>query len=309
MKRELKAALGATALLAGAASVALVGGATTSSAAGTPSSAYGLALTIAGNSVIPQTPSVVSNDGVTKTDSLVGLPANPVVSGGIVNATAGDAAAKSSVTDLAVGDGLLAQLPAALTTQLGTVCTQLSSALLPATGPVNDAVVNSLLPQLGALLDQVAAGAAGSPIDLGALGALDLSQLTAVQLDGLCDVLSGTLNVVDADTVIAECTGTTGKTTITDLSALGLPVNVGVNQVNQKVEIPGVLTLTINEQRTNADGTFTVNALHLNLLGQVDLVVASATCGDFIPDGGPTSIPTAPAPAPKPIKTNVPVTG
>lgn len=307
MKRELKAALGATALLAGAASIALVGGATTSTAAGTPSSAYGLALTIAGNSVIPQTPSVVSNDGVTKTDSLIALPANPVVSGGVVNVSAGDAAAKSSVTDLGVGVGLLSQLPAELTTQLDSVCGQLNDALSAATDPLNDAVVNSLLPALTTTLDQIAASTADSPIDLGALGALDISQLTALQLDGLCDVLAGNLEVVGADAVVAECTGTTGKTTITDLSALGLPVDIGVNEVNKKVEIPGVLTLTINEQRTNADGTFTVNALHVNLLGQVDLVVASATCGDFIPDGGPT--PTAPAPAPKPIKTNVPVTG
>lgn len=304
--RTLASAAGALALVTGAASLTLLGGGT-ASAAGEPSSAFGLELSIADNAILgADTIAVESTDGTLVTDSLIGLPDNPVASGGVVNVSAENGKASASVTDLGVGDGLLAALPAQITDALGDVCGQLSDALDPLTGAINDALLGQLLPTLGDVLDQIADATQDTPLDLGLLGALNLSELTDLQLDGLCSVLSGDDQLVGAGAVIAECTGDTGTTTITDLSALGLPVDIDVSEPNASVEIPGVLTLTANRQTSNADGTFTVDALYLNLLGQIELTVASATCGEVTSDGGtdPTDAPT-----PTPVETNVPVTG
>lgn len=303
--RLVAPAAGALLLVSGVASVALLGG-STASAAGVPSSAFGITLSIGGNEVIPPTPSVTSSDGALVTESVVGLPENPVLSGGVLNASAENGAASASVTDLAVGDGLLAQLPAELTTALEAACSQLAAGLDPATGAIDDNVLDAALPGLDDALQQIADGAADSPLDLSALGTLDITQLTDLQLTGLCAVLAGDTAAVSADTVVAECTGDTGTTTIADLAALGLPVDIDTSAPNGKVEIPQVLTLTVNEQINNADGTFTVNALHLNLFGQVDLIVSSATCGEVTSDApaNPTD-----APPPSPVESHAPVTG
>ncbi|NYI43180.1 hypothetical protein BJ993_000260 [Nocardioides aromaticivorans] len=304
--RTLASAAGAVVLVTGAASFAVLGGGT-ATAAGEPSSAYGIALSIADNAVIGEdTIAVESTDGTLVKDSLIGLPDNPVASGGVINVSAENGKASSSVTDLGVGDGLLAQLPAELTGPLGDACDQIAGALDPVTGQINDALLGTLLPQIGDLLDDISDATDGTPLDLSLLGALDLSELTDLQLGGLCDVLAGDDQLVGADAVIAECTGDTGTTTITDLSALGLPVDIDVDEPNAKVEIPGLLTITANEQISNADGTFTVNALHVNLLGQVDLVVASATCGEVTSD---EETDPSDAPTPTPVESHVPVTG
>ncbi len=306
--RTLASAAGALALVTGAASLTLLGGGT-ASAAGSPSSAFGIELLIADNAVLAaDTIAVESTDGKPVTDSLVALPDNPLVSGGIVNVSAQNGKASSSVTDLGVGDGLLAQLPAELTGPLGDACDQLSAGLDPVTGAINDALLEQVLPGLSGLLDQIADSTADTPLDLSLLGALDLSELTDLQLNGLCEVLAGDAQVIGADAVIAECNGDTGTTTITDLTALGLPVDIDVDEPNASIEIPGLLTITANRQTDNADGTFTVDALYVELLGEVQLTVASATCGEVTGDTDPEGDPSD-APTPTPIETNVPVTG
>jgi hypothetical protein len=309
-KRQLAPVAGALLLVTGAASVALIGGGGAATAAGVPSSAFGVTLSIADNEVIPPTPSVTSTDGALVTDSVVGLPENPVLSGGVLNASAQNGAATASVTDLAVGDGLLAQLPPELTTALSDACNQLAAGLDPVTGAIDDQVLDTALPGLDDALQQIADGAADSPLDLSALGTLDLTELTDLQLTGLCEVLAGNTAAVSADTVVAQCTGDTGTTTIAGLEALGLPVDIDTSAPNGKLEIPQVLTLTVNEQMANADGTFTVNALHLNLFGQIDLIVSSATCGEVTRDAPPPNVPDeSDAPAPDPVESHVPVTG
>lgn len=307
MKRHLGFAAGALSLVVAGATVTLVGGASSSQAAETPSSAYGLELTAAGNSVVPKTPAVTSTDGKPVSDSVVALPDNPIASGGVITANAQNDAASAAVTDLGVGDGLLAQLPSALTDQLGSVCDQVSTALQPVTGPVNDAL-GSLTGQLDGLLGQVADATSGSGLDLSLLGSLDITKLTAVQLDGLCNVLSGDAKLVGAGTVEASCNGHTGTANVADLTALGLPVDIDFSQPNSKVSIPGLLTITGNRQTENADGTFTVDALVVNLLDQINLTVSSATCGHVTSRQPPTEPPN-PAPTPTPIHTQAPVTG
>ncbi|TWG96260.1 hypothetical protein L615_004400000240 [Nocardioides sp. J9] len=305
--RTLASAAGAVVLVTGAASFAVLGGGT-ATAAGQPSSAYGLSLSIAGNAVIGEdTVQVESTDGSLVEDELIGLPDNPVASGGVITVSAKNGNARAAVTDLGVGDGLLSALPSELTSQLGSACDTLVGALDPLTGAIDDTLLGTLLPQIGGLLDQIADATDGTPLDLSLLGALNLSELTSLQLGGLCDVLRGDDQLVGADAVVAECNGDTGTTTVTDISALGLPLDIDVDEPNAKVEIPGLLTVTANEQVANADGTFTVNALHVNLLGQVDLVIASATCGEVIndvDDPGPSD-----APSPTPVESHVPVTG
>ncbi|TNM41255.1 hypothetical protein FHP29_09685 [Nocardioides albidus] len=311
-KRHLAPVAGALLLMAGAATSAalLTGGSAT--AAGVPSSAFGIELSIAGNGVIPRTPAVSSTDGSLKSDSLIGLPANPVASGGIVNAAAQNGAATASVTDLTVGEGLLAQLPAELRKPLTDGCTQVTAALAGPADQLNTALSGALSGVQGAL-DTIGSSTAKTPLNLSALGALDVTKLTdPTQIKALCDVLAGNLKVVGAGTVEAKCTGTTGTTTIANLKALGLPVNVDTKQANQKVKVfdvagvPPVVELVVNRQTANADGTFTVDALYVNILDQIKLTVASATCGNVTSDRA--RVP-GDAPAPKPVKQHVPVTG
>lgn len=107
--------------------------------------------------------------------------------------------------------------------------------------------------------------------------------------------LLSALGSVGAGAISAQCTatqsGVTGSSTLTNasLGSLGaLPVNPAPNTVIN-VTLPGfgtVATLTLNEQIQNADGSLTVNAFHLHLLGGVlgslgtgDIIISSATCG------------------------------
>ncbi len=55
---------------------------------------------------------------------------------------------------------------------------------------------------------------------------------------------------------------------------------------NTKISLLGLATITFNEQIQNADGSLTVNAVHITLnalVGQGDVVLASATCGPAAP--------------------------
>lgn len=310
MKKSLTAGLSALALAASAASVALIGGSTASHAAGEPSSAFGAELTIAGNEVIAaDTIAVESTDGSNVSDSLATFPDNPVLTGGLVEVEAENNFARATIADLSIGEGLLAQLPEQLTTPLDDACTQLESQLDPVEDGV-DQVDESLLGGLEGALDQVAEGAdsTGSGLDLSALASLDLQALTPNELSGLCDVLSGELRVVGATAVEAQCNGDTGTATVADLTAAGLPIEANTGEPNQSVTIPGLLDLTINRQTTNANGTFTVDALHVILLDQVELTLASATCGEVTQDA-PDQPDEPDAPSPTPVPTSLPVTG
>lgn len=308
---RLAAVTGSTLLLVAAgASVALVGGSGAANAAGQPSSAFGLHLSGAGTAIIDQTPLVTSTDGKATEDSLIAIPDNPLLTGGVVNVAAENGKASASVTDLGVGGGLLEQVPqlADLFTQLQPVCDALDQIPL---GTIVDQIIDpatgTLLP---ALLEQVVAGAGQAGLDLSLVTALDLSALLPDQLGDLCDLVAGG-NLVDADAVVAECEGRagnyTGTVAIADLGVAGLEPFVDTNEPNKSVEVPGLLELTVNRQTENADGTFTVDALYLNLLGQIELTVASATCGEV---AAATTTPPTDAPTPTdPVTTRLPVTG
>ena len=315
MKRELKAAVGATALLAGAASIVVVGGATSGNAAGTPSSAYALTASIAGNEVLPPSPYVESTDGAPVSDSLIEVPIPDLLDLGVVNAFAENNHATASVASTSInGDllttGALAPVGEALTPvldQVQTVCDQLASAL-----PLDQVAtgVTDIVNQLGGALAPLT-----EPDNGGVLTNAEL-------LDGLepvCATLDDLGTLITLGAVTAECTGKTGTSNVTGMSLLGLPVNtpLGINQALSDGALGAlapILDVKLNTQTTNADGTFTVSALQLDLLSAagapvVHLEIGSVTCGQVTNDVDPTDPAVPSAPSPKPIKTDVPVTG
>jgi Zn-dependent metalloprotease len=80
-------------------------------------------------------------------------------------------------------------------------------------------------------------------------------------------------------TSASRCTASSGSVAIASLSIGGVPVTVP-SGANSTITLPGVGTLTINEQIpvNGADAGLTVNGLHLNALGgAANLVLASAT--------------------------------
>lgn len=103
---------------------------------------------------------------------------------------------------------------------------------------------------------------------------------------------------IGADAVTAECEatqeGVSGSTELVGLNlgtlgggsanpAPNTVLNVGLGPVN-------IAKLTLNEQIRNDDGSLTVNAIHLQLIGGVlgaigsgDVVIASAQCGPAAP--------------------------
>ncbi|MFF4592806.1 choice-of-anchor P family protein [Amycolatopsis sp. NPDC001319] len=111
-------------------------------------------------------------------------------------------------------------------------------------------------------------------------------------------LLKAALGNVGIKAVEAVCTatqeGVKGSSTLVgaDLGSVGdvdsnpapnTQIKVGLGPVN-------VATLILNEQIKNKDGSLTVNALHLKLLGGVvgalgsgDVIVSSATCGPAAP--------------------------
>ncbi|TNC23537.1 choice-of-anchor P family protein [Amycolatopsis alkalitolerans] len=120
-------------------------------------------------------------------------------------------------------------------------------------------------------------------------------------------VLAGLAGSTPTASVInAKCTstadGVTGGAEIAglDLGRIGqVPVAA---PPNTELGVPGVVQVIINEQVKGSDGSLTVNALHIKLLGgqatgalgSGDIVLASATCGKATaPAGGTTTTPPA----------------
>ncbi|NHA01993.1 hypothetical protein G5V59_26735 [Nocardioides sp. W3-2-3] len=268
-------------------------------------------LEIAGNTAIDATPSVTSTDGKPVTDSLIALPSNPLVTGGVINASAENGKATANVAGLGVGDGLLSQAARrAHRPARHRVPANHHGPQRPGRRHHDRHQPGLISGPLGRALDQAGhryrkrwhrpersrrSGPVQAPAHAGSADCATCSRARP--------------RLIGATAVEAQCTGDTGTTTIADLAALGLPVNIDTNKANASVSIPGLLTLTVNRQTKNADGTFTVDALYVNLLGQVDLTVASATCGNVTTDTGPTTPTETDAPTPTPIESHVPVTG
>lgn len=322
MKKSLTAGASALALVASAASVALIGGSTAGHAAGTPSSAFAIELTAAENDIIARdaVAFVESTDGSPVSNSAGSAPDNPL---GLtldvlaVEAENGHARAEVANVNLNLVGALIAQDPTGLGEQgfeaLGEACENVPAAV----APLDDALAQILDPvgtSLQDLFGELGAGTEDTPLTLDLLEGLELpDNLEDVNLEaiigGVCDALAGA-GAIDLGVIEAECNGDSGTGTI---AAAGLSAfeTVVDNLANSALGIEGVAVITPNRQTANADGTFTVDGLHVNVLDQIDLTVASATCGEVTrdvpdqPDGpdGPD------APAPTPVEANLPVTG
>jgi hypothetical protein len=265
----------------------------TQAAGGTTSSAFGLAVDAQGSEAIPPTPYVESTDGSEQTTG-GNLPSNPLLNGGVATLSAGNDTAAVRLVDLSIGGGIVEQLPPELRdglTQLQAACDS-----IPAEGEV------PTLPPL--------------PIPLPLPPAP-----TGEDIRELCnDLFSGELTTLAEIGVLEiSCTGDSGSVSVADVSALGAPVPVPAVEPNTAL-VPAnpLLNITANRQTPNADGSFTVDGLVIDLAdGSGEVIVGSVTCGvpnavdtPATPETPETADPRPPtATAPTPVPTRAPVTG
>ncbi|GLW93862.1 choice-of-anchor P family protein [Actinokineospora globicatena] len=100
-------------------------------------------------------------------------------------------------------------------------------------------------------------------------------------------VLLSNMGTIGAITVSCEATqgGVTGKTSLADVALKTATVPLEP-RANTTIGVPNVASLVFNEHVRAADGTLTVNGIHLRLnalVGEGDLVLGSATCGVAAP--------------------------
>ena len=143
-------------------------------------------------------------------------------------------------------------------------------------------------------------------LNLGALGQVGAVNATTSgsSADGTSSASGSVANVallglppavaaISADAVDATCSDTapgapTGQTTLTNLKlGGGNAVDLHPAANTKLLNLTGIAVITLNEQITNADGSLTVNAVHIQL-GSVnssnvgtlgDVILGSATCG------------------------------
>jgi hypothetical protein len=176
----------------------------------------------------------------------------------------------TAAADLTYGGrafGILISQPLTMDT---TVCD--TGNLPPGGGSSSESVNDSTVP---AADDTVRATTVACSTSGGGGMANSAAEIELVQLSLHGDEMSSmvTASFVRAETE-ASCSSTPGTSTILDLNVDGTPVTVS-GSPNQQVIIPGVGTLTINEQ-IFAPGKVTVNALHFVLLDAVEMIIASA---------------------------------
>ncbi|MDT4911595.1 MAG: hypothetical protein QOC66_723 [Pseudonocardiales bacterium] len=98
---------------------------------------------------------------------------------------------------------------------------------------------------------------------------------------------------ISANAISATCdasgTTTSGGTTVANLK-LGSNdvINLTSAQQQNVVVIPNVASVIIGEQIHNPDGSLTVNALHVTLLGSTlgDVILGHVVCGPNVPQAG-----------------------
>jgi hypothetical protein len=107
----------------------------------------------------------------------------------------------------------------------------------------------------------------------------------SVNLGGLATVSLTAIN--STCTATAPPAAATGSGTIASgkvtLAGLGLlPITLKANAApNTTVAVPGIASIVLNEQSTDANGVLTVNAVHIKLLGgaAANVIIGHAQCG------------------------------
>jgi hypothetical protein len=87
---------------------------------------------------------------------------------------------------------------------------------------------------------------------------------------------------VTADSVVADVSKVSGaagsgNSFIQNLAINGVPITI-TGEPNQTMPIAGG-QMVINEQTVSPTGAFTVNAIHVTVIGMADVLIASATAG------------------------------
>jgi hypothetical protein len=255
------------------------------------SSASAYAVSLGGS---PGQPEAQYPEGPTSGGGAVPDQLGPLAAGGVLTVTAGNDHATAKVTNLTLGQAV-AGLPDDLkngVAQMAAACQVFDNAggADAAVGPLNDAI------------DQVPGGI-GDVVDLP----------TAEAASDFCNALldADMLSLARVGTLLTECTDQTGSVTLTDVAVLGAEQPVLAGRVKPETqllpdELAPVATITLNHQVSDGEN-FTVQGLRVEVGGQEVAVLGSTTCGGPIADH--VSQGDRPAPAPKPVKRNAPVTG
>jgi len=296
MRRHFGPTVLTMAAVTGLVTFSLVASAPTGTAAGKPSSAYGLLAT--GQVPVAKTPYAESPDGKRHTTSALELPKNPLIALRAANVSAGNDSASVELFDLTVGPDLLNQIK--IPPDLKKSCDN-----LPATGADDLPIPELPLPDLGLPLPK-----------------LSTKDLPVKNLPDLCKLLlTPPSSLLALDSVNVYCTGDSGAIDIGSLTLLGQKIAIPSTKQSFTIPAEPLAKITVNEQTKSSDGSFTITALTIDLgNGAEVLKLASATCAKPTkPTPKPTKQPTIPqpsepgnvpaAPVPKPVKTHQAVTG
>ncbi|GAA0584694.1 hypothetical protein HPO96_09980 [Kribbella sandramycini] len=295
MRRQLVPTVVTGAAVLGVVAFSLVAGAPVGNAAARPSSAY--AVSGEGQLPINKTPYVESADGKRVSSSALELPSNPLLDVRAGTVTAGNNSASVELIDLSIGAGALGQIP--IPPDLKKQCDT-----LPPTGAGDLPIPDLALPDLGLPLPP-----------------LSLKDLPVKNLPDLCKLLlTPPTSLVALDAVNVWCSAGKGGVDIGSLTLLGQKLSIPTTSQSFSTPANPLISLAVNQQTKNADGSFTITALTVNLgNGAQILKFASATCAKPVVHK-PTPKPTTPkptppvhqppaAPQPTPVKTHLPVTG
>jgi hypothetical protein len=153
-------------------------------------------------------------------------------------------------------------------------------AAIPDTGPIQTASAGTFGPPCVASI-----GGLISADTLCAQVVTSVNPGTSVATSGVQDATIGVPGVpvikigLVRSSSTTNCSGSTGSVTIGSVAVGGIPVNVNLHPgANTTVTVLGV-TLTFNEQIpvTGADQGLTVNAVHINALGLLNVVIGSSS--------------------------------
>ncbi|TDD58638.1 hypothetical protein E1263_18170, partial [Kribbella antibiotica] len=266
MRRQLVPTVVTAAAVAGVVAFSLVASAPIGSAATRPSSAY--AVSASGQVPVDKTPYVESVDGKQKSSSALELPDNPLLDVRAGTVTAGNNSASVELLDISVGGGILGQIP--IPPDLKKQCDA-----LPATGANDLPIPDIKLPDLGLPLPP-----------------LSTKDLPVKNLPDLCKLLlTPPTSLLGIDAVNVWCSGTKGGIDIGALTLLGQTIKIPSTTQTFSTPANPLIALTVNEQTKNADGSFTVTGLKIDLGNGAQVIrLASATCAK----------PAAAKPTPKP---------
>jgi hypothetical protein len=194
-----------------------------------------------------------------KINGLVKAAASASLVVGAIMATAGPAAAAGpNASDGAAATGLITLAPVA-------------PASFPGTSPVTVASVNVAgLLTTGIITDTADATTASSTIANVAATLTPLATVQAAAVTSSCSFDTNTGTVTGTSGI------TNGRVALVGLPNIALDANAAPNTT---VSVPGIATITLNRQTTAPDGTLTVDAIYVDLIGDTQTItIGTSTC-------------------------------